>query len=155
MPPPPMIGGYSAYDDPRGQRSSLPYPGPHPSRPNQSRERDEFSPSPGPPPLDVRHGMGPWPGMGPGYGGMGPGPGGMGPGPGGMGPGPGGMGPGPGGMGPGPGGMGPGPGPGGMGPPGSILALIQLRTTTSWAKYGSNGSSHGTIPIWTSTPTHD
>eukprot|EP00731_Ephydatia_muelleri_P026035 Em0018g135a len=93
MPPPPMIGGYSAYDDPRGQRSSLPYPGPHPPRPNQSRERDEFSPSPGPPPLDARHGMGLGPGMGPGYGGMGPGPGGMGPGRGGMGSGPGGMGP--------------------------------------------------------------
>ena len=44
MPPPPMIGGYSAYNDPRGQRSSLPYPGPHPPQPNQSRERDEFLP---------------------------------------------------------------------------------------------------------------
>ena len=128
MPPPPMIGGYSAYDDPRGQRSSLPYPGPHPPRPNQSRERDEFSPSSGPPPLDARHGMGPGPGMGPGYGGMGPGLGGMWPGHGGMGSGPGGM------------------------AFGSILVLIQLWTTASWTEYRFNDSFHGTLSIWTSTP---
>ena len=131
MPPPPMIGGYSAYDDPRGQRSSLPYPGPHPPRPNQSREGDEFSPSPGPPPLDARHGMGPGPGMGPGYGEMGPGLGGMWPGRGGM-----------------------GVWTWWNGAFRSILALIQLWTTASWTEYGFNGSSHGTLSIWTSTPTH-
>ena len=80
VPPPLMIGGYSA------ERSEVILDIPHPPRPNQSRERDEFSPSPGPPSLDTRHGMGPGPGMDPGYGGMRPGPGGMGPGPGGMGP---------------------------------------------------------------------
>ncbi|KAL5467618.1 hypothetical protein EMCRGX_G031877 [Ephydatia muelleri] len=57
-----------------------------PATRSDSRECDEFSPSPGPPPLDARHGMGPGPGMDPGYDGMRPGPGGMGPGPGGMGP---------------------------------------------------------------------
>ena len=129
---PPMIGGYLPYEDPRGQRSSLPY---HPdhlaSRPlRPSKSRDEFSPSPGPPLLDPRGPGGPGmglvgPGMGPGGHGMGPGgpgmgPGGPGMGPGGPGMGPGGPGMGPGGPGMGPGGPGMGPGGPGMGPPGQF-----------------------------------